>query len=64
MRVAGHGLQREGRAHDAAGRYTGDATGYALCSCGWMSEWCGTDAQRKRYHVEHKEQVLRERSGA
>lgn len=61
MRVSGHGLQREGRAHDDAGNYTGAKMGRALCECGELSPSVLTTAKRQRWHVWHKGQVLTER---
>lgn len=57
MRVPSRGLQREGRAHDHFGRYIGGPVGYALCSCGAMSEMVGTTAARQRWHVDHKREM-------
>jgi hypothetical protein len=67
MRVSGHGLQREGRAHDEAGRYIGtsygpgEPLGYGLCECGAMSPPLDSTAARRRWHVGHKDEVLAER---
>jgi hypothetical protein len=59
MRVKGHGLQREGRAHDKRGRYVGGPVGHGLCSCGAMSEQVGTTAARQRWHLKHKQEMGR-----
>ncbi len=60
MRINGHGLQREGRAHDHHGRYTGTKVGYGLCACGARSGRLLSTAARQRWHVEHKEDVQEE----
>lgn len=70
-RLLGHGLLREGRAFEAvtpdpwrpvpymgrAFRYTGEAEGRAVCSCGDCSEVLPSTAARKRWHEEHKAEV-------
>lgn len=57
-RVLGHGLQREGRAHDVLGRYTGEQVGFGLCECGATSPLLGTTAARQRWHQDHKTALL------
>ncbi len=59
MKVKGHGLQREGRAHDGLGRYTGDKVGCGLCQCGAISAEYDTTAERQRWHVTHKQDMAR-----
>jgi hypothetical protein len=59
MRVKGHGLQREGRAHDALGNYTGQQVGHALCACGAISDEYDTTAARQAWHVGHKQEMAR-----
>lgn len=70
-RVPGHGLLREGCAFEAvtpdpwrpvpymgrAFRYTGEAEGRAVCSCGDCSEVLPSTAARRRWHEEHKAEV-------
>jgi hypothetical protein len=57
MRVSGHGLQREGRAFDEAGNYTGQPTGYGRCECGEMSVLLDSTSARQRWHIQHKQEV-------
>lgn len=59
--VKGHTLVREGWPH-----WSNDdplnfrsKKGRGKCSCGAMSEWLGSTAQRKRWHKQHKAEVLR-----
>lgn len=59
MRVKGHGLQREGRAHDVLGNYTGDKAGHAVCQCGAISDEYPTTAARLIWHVRHKQEMAR-----
>lgn len=56
-RVSGHGLQREGRAHDILGRYTGEQVGHAICECGAISDELETTAARQRWSVNHKQEM-------
>lgn len=66
-RVAGHGLQAEGKpyqpngegSHMRAGRYVG----YALCSCGATSPELESDAARKRWHMAHKDEMAATQAG-
>lgn len=62
--IPGHGLQAEGKpfeweARADRWRRADGREGHALCSCGEASESLDTDAARKRWHVVHKEQVIR-----
>lgn len=64
-RLRGHALQHEGKpfVSGAGGGweriYTApeEAVGVGLCECGQTSPELGTDAARKRWHVEHKDEV-------
>jgi hypothetical protein len=61
MIVKGHGLLREGTAHDAAGNYLGNSryAGYGFCQCGARTPKLGaSNAARKRWHREHKAAVF------
>lgn len=61
MRLSGHGLRLEGRAHDAHGHFTRGFDGYGLCTCGVRSDWLGSDAARQRWHRQHKADVAASR---
>lgn len=69
--VQGHTLSTEGKPWLVAGcsecPETGPARdprqGHAKCSCGAYSEHFTSDAQRKAWHREHKEQVQAARNG-
>ena len=60
MIVKGHGLLREGAAHDEAGNYHGISmyVGYGFCECGARSSLLESTAARKRWHREHKAVVV------
>lgn len=61
-RVSGHWLLSEGAAftHVGSRRWPSGTAGpgYGRCSCGAMSDWLDTGAARKRWHREHKAEVL------
>jgi hypothetical protein len=67
VRVAGHGLQHEGRPVLVAGccgvdlthglRNHYDQMGHGICACGETSPCEATTAARQRWHREHKEAV-------
>ena len=62
--IPGHGLHAEGKPFigDGRGGWTRPdwGIGYGLCSCGEASpEQLDSDAARKRWHREHKEQVIK-----
>lgn len=73
MRLKGHGLRHEGRAlldergvpfgsRDAAGLYVeprGDGHGCALCECGATSPVLDSNAARKRWHRDHKTEMVK-----
>lgn len=66
-RLAGHGLRAEGKVFEDDGnggtrrKYGSyDNFGFGLCSCGSRSSALYSDAARKRWHREHKEQVRNE----
>lgn len=75
-RIPGHGLQREGRAHDETGRYIGGyysgalgdgrgtSVGYGLCSCGAKSPELPSTGARKRWFNEHKAEVVAARGAS
>lgn len=59
-RVAGHGLRGEGAGHDANGKriWPPDrALAHGKCECGELSPPVLTNAQRKRWHKWHKQQI-------
>lgn len=67
-RLSGHTLRSEGapfRWSADSGRYVrinalyGPATGdgFALCSCGTVSQMLHSNAERKRWHGLHKQQI-------
>lgn len=62
MRVPGHALRYEGKAHEWNGsryeRVLHSWIGKALCECGWRSAKLPSDTQRKRAHQAHKLEVL------
>ena len=62
-RVPGHALRGEGGAHDDRGirRWPTESgmLGRGKCECGVLSPAVLTNAQRKRWHRWHKEQVTR-----
>jgi len=65
MIVKGHGLLREGDAHDESGSYMGGSSaGYGFCSCGVRSALLESTAARKRWHRAHKSVVVRARDKA
>lgn len=58
--IPGHGLQAEGKPFTSTvtGGWTRihGSSGVGLCSCGETSEVLGSDAARKRWFNDHKEQ--------
>lgn len=63
MRVKGHYLIGEGESFFGDGsRIWGRRSGMGCgkCSCGALSEKLPSDAARKRWHRQHKEEVLKE----
>jgi len=68
MFVKGHGLLREGAAHDENENYLGHYTnrigggvsvnGYGFCSCGIRSPRLESTAARRRWHNAHKAAVF------
>lgn len=62
QRIKGHTLVAEGDPHDRFGiptwTYGGPVTGSGRCRCGVQSEPLPTTAARKRWHREHKAEVL------
>ena len=63
--IPGHGLQAEGKPYDPVPRsgewvriYGGSRIGVGVCSCGETSDVLTTDAARKRWHKDHKAEVL------
>jgi len=63
-RLAGHGLQSEGRpfewgeySRNWVRVYGSSRTGAGLCECGSTSEILESDAARQRWHAAHKEQM-------
>jgi hypothetical protein len=64
-RLPGHGLFAEGKPYrrvtgDPSGDYNAIESGYVgrgLCSCGADSPETDSDADRKRWHRKHKEEV-------
>lgn len=57
-RLAGHTLPNEGRVYDPYGYRLSEAA--ARCSCGEESPVLPNDAQRRKWHANHK-QALRDR---
>jgi hypothetical protein len=69
-RVPGHGLRAEGKPFEGDGRggtrradVYGEPDGFGLCSCGARSGVFGLDADRKRWHVAHKDEIKMQRQG-
>lgn len=60
LRVSGHWLVDEGRVYASREFYRRMQTGRGRCSCGARSPLLNTDASRKRWHREHKEEVLQD----
>lgn len=62
VRVTGHALVSEGAPHDINGCRLGwqgtFGRGRAKCSCGALSDVLPSGYQRKRWHREHKAEVL------
>lgn len=60
-RLAGHGLQAEGKPYvpgeEELWLRTHQAVGVGLCSCGATSDVVNSDGARKRWHAEHKQAV-------
>jgi hypothetical protein len=63
-RLAGHGLFREGKpfrvVRDSSGDWPDTAPGRmgrGRCSCGEVSPWTDSDADRRRWHRRHKDEV-------
>lgn len=66
--VRGHGLISEGKPHLVPGCcWSGDKPhrpwgyrrdGHGVCACGATSGHLGSDAQRKRWHKAHKQDVV------
>lgn len=59
--LRGHALRSEGKAYGPSDeepmvRYRGHI-GRALCECGETSDVYWTDADRKRWHVRHKDAI-------
>jgi hypothetical protein len=59
--VKGHTLAYEGKPYNLSGyRVKYSRVGHARCSCGEFSLLFSSDAERKRWHGEHKASVARE----
>jgi hypothetical protein len=60
-RVPGHALRGEGAAHNADGKRIWPPVkgqlGHGRCQCGELSPAVLTNAQRKRWHADHKKQI-------
>lgn len=66
-RLAGHGLQSEGKPYIPGGGGLSDEPwirprgrqpdGVALCECGWTSPELNSDGRRKRAHRVHKSEI-------
>lgn len=63
-RLPGHGLRDEGKPFEDDGRGNtrradiyGEPDGFGLCSCGARSGVLGLDADRKRWHKAHKDEI-------
>ena len=64
--LRGHALRSEGKPYKLSdenewapqphGQHHDPLRGHALCECGATSEWLYSDAARKRWHAQHKEQ--------
>ena len=68
QRVPGHTLVGEGRGHDANGVWSWDwgianGEGRGRCSCGALSPMLPTRTARKRWHREHKGEVIASQRG-
>ena len=61
--LKGHALRSEGKPYELGEERgstdvrAGGPGGYALCECGTSSGWLLSDAQRKAWHVTHKESI-------
>ena len=56
--LKGHTLRREGKPFHLSGYSVQYSTGgHARCSCGEYSAWLNSDADRKRWHAVHKEEI-------
>lgn len=56
-RLAGHGLLNEGRPFSTDGKtYLGPGarSGHGKCSCGAVSSFLTSNAERQRWHRDHK----------
>jgi hypothetical protein len=69
-RLRGHGLFAEGKPFRVVGDVRGEwiavavgRTGRGRCSCGERSPILESDAERKRWHREHKQQVREQEAG-
>jgi hypothetical protein len=62
-RLAGHALQHEGKPFEDGGEVnwsrTYGAAGRGVCECGEASTVLASDADRKRWHKGHKDEVRR-----
>lgn len=59
--VPGHTLRYEGNAYNPNGQMKyrfNDPVGHAKCSCGALSPELPSRAARKRWHKQHKAEVL------
>lgn len=57
-RVSGHTLRYEGAPIEKGGAWTTGGSGRAGCSCGAKSPVLDSGGKRKRWHREHKAEVL------
>lgn len=57
-RLAGHSLPNEGRVHDGHGQGYTNGPGRVQCSCGEHSPELPNTAQRRKWHRQHKADVL------
>lgn len=64
LRVSGHELVDEGAPFSLDGwaYWPRRGTGHGKCRCGLLSPELPSEAARKRWHRQHKEEVLRKQS--
>lgn len=60
-RVEGHSLRYEGRYWNGLA-YASGGMAYGMCSCGKRSELLPSAAARKRWHREHKTDIITARA--
>lgn len=58
LRLVGHGIRHEGKTTNDRGEWVSNDIGQGMCACGMTSPMLRDSKQRKRWHREHKLNIL------